>query len=93
MREMLEIAGLVVSSKGLAVDLAARFADWAKWVCMAMGPSRPGLRPCSKQGLCKKDAVIEALRMGSFDTVLSYLNIRAVSADIVLPAITGERNL
>ncbi len=28
---MLEIAGLVVSSIGLAVDLAVRFADWAEW--------------------------------------------------------------
>ncbi len=28
---MLEIAGLVVTSIGLAVDLAKKFADWAKW--------------------------------------------------------------
>lgn len=28
---MFEIAGLVVSSIGLAVDLAARFGDWVKW--------------------------------------------------------------
>ena len=28
---MLEIAGLAISSVGLAVDLAARFAGWAKW--------------------------------------------------------------
>ena len=28
---MLEIAGLVVTSIGLAVDLAVRVTDWAKW--------------------------------------------------------------
>jgi hypothetical protein len=28
---MLEIAGLVVSAVGLAIDLGARFTDWVKW--------------------------------------------------------------